>query len=586
MTLLLVGFLAGVLLGTLEWRRTAPFPGLRAILALVTATALGGLAGAPTRAVEVRTDRILVTPHASAGDVDSARRLLPDAQVVQLADVRTPTALVQQVGAGHLLIVGDGPPAPWWPALASLEPAILAPRTPLPEGIAAIEAPARITLGEAWLVSGRIGGKRERDRWILATGPDEQRDSVQADSAGTFALSLRPRAAGAWSWSLVSGKDTSIIGVDVAPRRAERIILLAGSPSFELTALKRRLAERGDEVIMRVRSSKERVVTEYVNLPTGPAIPRIDAVQLRAADQVVIVGAVNDAVSTTESSTLLRAVRDGLGVIRVINSARDVEGAATDAAFSPGALQAIDQQQEQSGERTARVRNFPKSAPVPVVAARFGRNATILLRDDAERGLAAQRSTGEGRLVGTLITDAARWRTLGDTTTFDRYWRTLFDAAQRPARTTAWRPDGDARLLVNQLRRFSRFGTEADSGVAAVRWIAPSGQEDTLPLLRGADDPARRVIAVRPQEAGWHRIALLTGSDSAVAILVQNGELSEAQRAWSARSGAMHFARVFAAGARNSAPATSTTPWLPAWAWLLLATLSAGALWLLQRRDG
>jgi len=575
---------AGLCLAAFEWRRPARWPALRALLVIAAAAALGGLGGKPTRSASSSTDLIVVTPHATQAERDSAQRLLPDARVLPIDSVETASALRARLGNGRLVLIGDGVPTSWWPTLAELRVAWLPPATPLPAGFATLDAPTSVPLGDVWMVRGRLADTADTRAWVVAIGPDARRDSARAAS-GRFTMALRPRAAGLWTWRLEHRSAKATVGVSVAPRALRTVLLLAGTPTFELTALKRRLAERGERVIVRVRSSKERVIAEYVNLPTGPSVPRVDAASLRSVDHVVVLGRVRDALAPNEAAALLASVRGGLGVVRIIRQADDVGDATFATALVPGSVTRAEEQDTGTVGQTARVRTLEKSAPVPVAEVRFTGAGTALLRDASDRVLAVQRAVGEGRVVGTVVTDAARWQTAGDTVSFDGYWRVLFDAARRPARATPWQVDGDVRTAAERVVSLSRL-TSTDSAEAPVVLTAPSGRVDTLTPVRGADDPARRVLAFVPRDTGWYRLSP-PDSIAATGVHVTGMTRDAAFEAFEARTTtSRHAARSADLAAASEATRRARVPLFSDTAWLLLLTVAAGTLWLLQRRDG
>lgn len=589
MLLIGLGVVVGAMLAALELRRAAPRAPLRALLAFVTAAALGGLAGQPTRRTTIGSSLIVQTTRTSSADLRAARDSLPGASLLELGDSLTVTDLLARSQGAPIAFVGDGPAPAWWPALDGHAVRVIQPSAPVPDGFALLRAATSVRLGEPWTIRGRLAlASRTAPTMLRASGPDGRVDSVPiaSDARGRFELAVRPRSAGHWQWILDAGGEQDTLGVTVLPRVPRTVLLIASTPSFELTALKRRLADQGERVLMRVKSSKAKVVTEYVNLPTGPAQVRLDDARLRDADALVMLGSPVDAFDDAERRALTRALQNGLGVIRIIRSARDL-GDAADPALVPGRTRATEAAQELDGLAT-RIRGRERSAPVPAAELRFDVSAgtEVLLRDPSDRALAVVRPIGEGRLAGTLVADAARWRTLGDTLAFDGYWRTLFDAVRAPARTSPWDAEGEARHVVGARVTLSRLvaDTVLTAG-AAVRLVRPDGGADTLPIVRGGDDPARRVTAFMPRVSGWH--ALHDDSDSSVTHLLVAAAPSPAFDATARRMAAaeaMRTSRHATVGADVRRDVRVAL--LPPSVWLLLAVISASLLWLLQRRDG
>lgn len=590
MLLLGLGMIVGVVLAALELRRAAPRAPLRALLAFVAAAALGGLAGQPTRRTTVGSSLIVRTSRTASADLRAARESLPGASLLEIGDSLTVTDLLTRSQGAPITFVGDGPSPSWWPALDGRAVRVIQPSAPVPDGFASMRAATSVRLGEPWTIRGRLAlATRTGPITLRASGPDGRVDSLQItpDARGRFVLAVRPRSAGRWQWTLDADGQHDTLGVTVLPRVPRTVLLIASTPTFELTALKRRLAEQGERVLVRVRSSKAKVVTEYVNLPTGPAQVRLDDARLREADALVLLGSPADALDDAERRALLRALQNGLGVIRIIRSTRDLGDAGADPALVPGSTRPTEAAQELDGLAT-RIRGWERSAPVPAAELRFDAStgARVLLRDPSDRALAVVRPIGEGRLAGTLVADAARWRTLGDTLAFDGYWRTFFDAVRAPARTSPWEAEGEARHVVGARVTVSRLvaDTVLTEG-AVVRLVRPDGRADTLPIVRGGDDPARRVTAFMPRVAGWHE--LRDDADSTVTHLLIAAARSPAFEATARRTAAaeaMRTRRLTAVGADERRDARAAL--LPPSVWLLLAVVSASLLWLLQRRDG
>jgi hypothetical protein len=147
----------------------------------------------------------------------------------------------------------------------------------------------------------------------------------------------------------------------------------------------------------------------------------------------------------------------------------------------------------------------PEPAPPLIIAARelLLRGPTEpLLRDTADRVLAARRARGAGHVGHTRIADSFRWLLSGEPEAHHRYWSRLLTALARPIAGDRWQlPHGPA--LLDRPWEVVLWSQQA---APRARLVTASGEEHPIALAQDPFEAQRWSTTLWPREEGWHQL--------------------------------------------------------------------------------
>ncbi len=496
-----------------------------------------GVSAAAARRIadSVAAREILEFDHAS-GDLAALRRRYPD--LAELVVAGWGLSAADLARAGNLRI--------------SFVPA------PLPNGIRSVVWPSRTVLGEVVA----LRGAADPGAWVHLAVHGGAPDSTQTGADGRFELRFTPRAPGLRTFELRSSGAVDTGAVDVRLSRPPAVLVLEGTPGFELAHLRRWLARRGGRVAARTTVSRGRVRTAALN---GAPIPgrELSPEALREFDIVVMDAAAARTLSSREIGVLREAVRrDGMGVL-LVGSAPRLDGLP------------MPRSSTRSGARTVRIRGSGSAELLPPVTVEAwtpiaGERGAAILEDNAGGAIAAWEASGTGRVGVSAVRNPSRWLLEGDQAAYDRYWMTILASLGRPLarwRAPAALPAETGRPL--SLAWPGRLDTVVIRGAGTVDTLFPAAGSDSLawnatwwPRLEGeyrAEGPGD-TLRIR---------AVATGSWRAA-------RAAERTRATTLHA-ALHPGAQGAAGTRVSVP---IAPWI----FMALFTGAAGWLWWERRR--
>jgi hypothetical protein len=428
----------------------------------------------------------------------------------------------------------------------------------LPTGVQSIAWPARVVLGEA--VS--IRGQAAPGAWIHIDVHGGGADSSRADTAGAFELRFTPHAEGVRTFELRTPGAIDTGAVDVRTRHRPAVLVIEGTPGFELAHFRRWLAGHGGRVAARTTVSRGRVRTAALNGAPAPG-RQVSPELLRAFDVVVLDAAAAQALGRSEIDALRDAVRrDGLGLFLVGAPAR-VEGLPAPATRSRAASRAI------------RVRRSGSSELSPPVATEgwlpvTDEAGTIILEDNAGGAVSAWEAAGAGRVGRSAVRNPSRWLLEGDRAAYDRYWTAILASLERPK--AAWRSPMGLPAETDHpisLAWPGRLDTVVVSGAGTVDTLFPSPDPDSLAWH----------AVWWPRHAGEFR---LDGPGDTLHLRVAaHGSWHAARATARMRATLLHSALHHRASGPSDARAD--TP-VPPWIFMTLFAGSAGWLWWERRR--
>ncbi|RTQ53754.1 hypothetical protein EJV47_03195 [Hymenobacter gummosus] len=525
---------------------------------------------------------VLLTPHYSLDSVRALQRRLGPLPLLSYRPATAPggdtlplTSLAslatQRPALRQLHVFGIGLPAADVPALA---PAVqvLTHADAAGSYFTAGAWPRQLVLGEPLLVRGSFHGPGPV--WLRLIGAGAPQDSVLLSAAGAFQLRYLPLNLGPQLARLEARRNGRLIATEpvpvlVQPARRLRLLLLAGTPSFELNLLKNHLAGRGHQVALRVAISRGLQQTDVQNRPAVD-LTRLTPNLLRGFDAVVADADALNALTSSEARTLAQAAADGLGVL-LTGAAELPRNLPGRAAFSllprPATATETPQPIRWATDRA--------TIALPAVLKPTLQTQLLVAGPGAGMGSAASHRRSWGTVLVATPATTFQWLLGGQTSRYDSYWRTLLGAVARPLEQPAhwalplWaRPDEPQPLHL----------LAAQEPGLAVRVTAPA----SVPLALRQHPQRPDVWQARywPRQSGWHR-ALAPDQDTASFYVFGPED-------WLAP---LRQQRLLALQQRSPQPAPPSPPanspmqpWLPAGWYFALFVLAAGWLWLDEKR--
>jgi hypothetical protein len=373
-----------------------------------------------------------------------------------------------------------------------------------------LDPPTEIAVGEPMILRGRVHLDSAGTGVVVLDDRMGHRDSLRVRGpAASFRLTDRPRSAGLLRYHvrLRQGIDevaSDSFAVAVRDPQPPRLLVLDASPSFETRFLKRWLADRGGQVMVRTTLSRGKVRVERVNGMVGDP-SRLTPNLLESCDAVVLDGKSLMALAPVERAALDHAVEEaGLGVL----IAQDVSPAisahdpfVTGLRLSPGQTEYHTAQVAWTGVPA------PVGAAVELEAAGLepGRDFEVLAWEKTGTAVAALRSFGEGAVAVTLVRTPSRWKMDGDPARFASYWSVMLaavarDTATRVAIVARVRPTVNRELRVDLVTR---------SPAPEVAVLGPDGSADSLALARDPFTPGLWRGRYWPRVPGRHALRLV-----------------------------------------------------------------------------
>ncbi|WP_460576176.1 hypothetical protein [Hymenobacter coalescens] len=562
---------------------------VRLVAGLLAALALWFTAYPPQyRVTTTAGAAILLTPGYEPDSVRALRRRFASAPIFRYRPLNYPggdtlaltslSALNSRVpNLNTLHIVGAGLPTSDLPALPSTVRVVTHP-TASANQFASAAWNRRVALGQALRIEGRFTGQGTDPIWVRLSAAGSSRDSVRLPaSGGRFALRYVPRRTGRLLARLEarSGRTrvaSEPVPVEVQPARPLRVLILAGTPSFELNLLKNHLAERGHQVALRLRLSPGLQQTEVQNR-SRIVLGSLSAATWRGFDVAIADADGLNALSASEARLLTAATAEGLGVLLVGTTElpRPLPG-RTDFA-----LQATS---TTLAERPQPIR-WPEgsaSTVLPALLRSTPRTRALISGPTRGSAAAAARRTGWGTVVVATPASTYQWLLSGATARYDSYWTTLLSTAARPLEPAAyWTTPLWPRLHEPQVLRLTAAQAPRRAGG---RVETPAAGVVGLPLRQSPAQPDVWEGRFWPAAPGWHR-AVAPGQDTAAFYVFNATEWPGPLQAQQLRA-LQQLPDPDAASPAHAAVRWET--WIPATWFFALFVLAAGWLWLDEKR--
>lgn len=515
---------------------------LRPVASLVALLALAVLWWGPTRAVRVDPGHAVVaTTDAALGRARAIADSL-GARVAPRESLPFLHGTVHVVGAG----LDDA-------TLAALRGRVVPHLDTAGPGVLELAVPRTVLLGATVAIAGRTAAAGES---IVLVAPDGVSDTVTADSAGRFRVSVTPRTVGLARYVL-QAIATDTLALHVRDADSLDVLVLLAAPSFEASRLRDWLARRGARVAERVVVSRGRTRTTFINRDRAPVA--VDARTLSGTDVIVADAATLATLGGEARSALLRAVADsGRGLV-VLPDAR--LGAVDGFVGGMTAARAGREGRITFDDGGAATRGAVMLAPWTPAASPV--RALVAATAGGTIPAATWEPLGTGRIATSLVAAPSRWLLEGEADAFARYWALLVDAV-RPLAPRAELATPAPSLVHEPVAVLSPIDTARHAVIEPPDGAPP----DTVPVVAGR-------AAFWPRSAGVHRI--LVGGDT-VPVLVQG---SGAWQTLRRERAATRTLRVALDGTPTSAsqPARTERRPLPRWPFFLLLLVATTLAW-------
>ncbi len=574
--------------GRLAWQRTdrRRLP-LRLIASAAALAALGLLAfPVSCRVQRPPGEAILLTPGATPEQLETlghlpAYRLAEDreAGIPETSATPIPAAGFLQQAMPHLArlhVVGHGlrpdQLRQLGPVATTLHPA------PLPPGVMWLDAAQLLPRDALFRVEGRLAGLPAGESRLELIDPGGRRaeQTVFGPGEASFRLRLEVAADGRHLYRLRLSNAGGLLWEErlplrVTPREPLQILLLQGSPGFEVRHLKNWLAEQGHAIAVRSTVSRGVRRTEFLNRE-ATRLGRLDRdgwsqFRLLISDLQGLAE-----LGSRERAALLESIRqDGLGVL-ALAGAREFRSSRRRlpewfSAFEPGTFAREDEVRLQP-----LLEGWPEPPPLIAPPVQLDSPRILpLLRDRQERTLAGAVPLGSGRVAVTLLPETFVWRLRGSNDEYSALWTSLLNPLVTPV-ASAWSSPRRPEAFVG-LPYEARLHASLPPEEGQVR--SPSGSTTRLHWSRHPVEADSWWAAFWPRQPGWHRLEAAAAGPTEFYV--------HEDREWTALRA---YGRTLETGRAALRPAglpaeppLSATPLSPLFPWLLFVA-AVGTLWL------
>ncbi|HYC85224.1 MAG TPA: hypothetical protein VEB86_08385, partial [Chryseosolibacter sp.] len=484
-----------------ELKKTAGLRTFRVVAVTIMTVAILGLLLRPQ--LQGQSDpTFLLTRNYDKGTLDSLLEAHPGAEVIDLS-MQQPSSQDSMTDAAPRVgsVLGEGL-SPGWRDLMGKNSFRYFPSI-LPHGIISLHVPKIIYAQTPTILSGTFHNTGRDSIKIVIEGPGGPEDSVTLTGRGLrpFELTIKPKTAGHFLYSLRIGKQTEFLPVSAVATPVLRILLIQSFPTFEARYLKDHL-RASHSVVGRSMVSRNTFRYEYFNAATI-RVSRITRETLDDFDLLIID---SDALVNTparEFDDILASIEDGLGVLVLSSAFPANEGRVREIT---GAMF------EKSSADSARI-NMSRQIVIPTWPVKI-KNAnrivpTIATRD---RILAGYRYRGFGKGGFSILQETFKLTLEGDSVSYRDLWNTIIF---KNARTRA------AHNSITPEEPFPYFPFDPLPLEIIAPSLLPKLLYDTtaIPLSEHVVFDELWRTTIWPANAGWHLLQM-SGDSARTALYV------------------------------------------------------------------
>ncbi len=459
-----------------------------------------------------------------------------------------------------------------------------------------------LPLGEELVVSAEYHAPLGKEGEIFTAGLKDPAGNTVAEarlkSGDRFVLRATPKLSGPLMYSLTlsdrlgTPMQAENIPVSVQMPAPVNMLVVQSAPSFEARHLLEWAARFDAKLAVHTRMSKDRYIRQASDGAEDTGLPPLAQSSLDAADFLLMDGRSLMLMNAGERSVLQQAIKGGLGVLMLADSA--LLGALDDFEFSPfeGFSAAPI-----AGQITSAVPVWAggsNEVALPILPLQLMHSeADVLVRAASGRALNLATSFGLGKIALTTLRDRHVWTTSGDSTTFANYWTFILSNIARQTRDQMLLPQADGTLArVHEMIPLCLTSQEENTGLK-IRAMTGDFLRHTRATQTSTLSP-HHCSFFQSEASGWYEISLENLANSTNEPAIRTTDKSyiyiHERDEWRTED---QFTRQTATNRylalhRNTAeqaPRQLLQKAIPTfWLWLLLV-VSASLLWLERKLD-
>lgn len=421
------------LLGWLEVKRNQKLLPARLLALLLVVFSVVSLVLNPSLSIKKSSDIILLTAGFKEKTLDSLLQINPKSQVYKIhgiTGINTATEIQNYRDLsdlkGNLLVLGEGFPQyileyvdtaslHHFPASAS-------------KGFIGINVAKIFTTNQRAELEGIINIKGIHTLKLTGPGVIEDSIRIEAKHSQPFALTFTPKASGLYAYTLTasdsSGKIryTEQMPIQVEEQKSLSILFLSDYPTAEMRFLKNFLEKKNHKLTLRYKISKDKYRTEFVNT-SQQSTGRPNEKTLQRFDLVLIDASSLASLSSEEIRQLKEEMKDGLGILTLINTPRLTKQASDllDLTFS----------KIKSDSAKVSVNNQHLKIPATPIRISSERNLFSIQQETSGRIVSGYYKRGRGRSGFQLLTNTFNLELAGEKDAYAEIWAPLIDAIAR-----------------------------------------------------------------------------------------------------------------------------------------------------------
>jgi hypothetical protein len=292
---------------------------LKIFLAILAITSLAMLALKPAIPMEINQDRaIIITENVKQKQLDSLKK---EYRNIKEINYFKEGALPSMGNAKEVFVLGSGIPSYDFWAFENIPVTFLSGEEL--SGIIQLNYKQENQIGKRLVVKIDYANPKLNNRLLLENAGGTALDSIvfDAEENGFIQLSTDLKVAGTYVFRITEKNESGEVQyryplpIQVADKKALKILILNAYPTFEIKYLKNFLAELNHELIVKNRMSTGKFKFEFFNLDPI-RLGRLTASSLEDFELVILDSESLKGLSTAERNALLKAIKTkGLGLL-------------------------------------------------------------------------------------------------------------------------------------------------------------------------------------------------------------------------------------------------------------------------------